>query len=83
MVPEPRSITGVLVMPISGVILKYSATPGTVVTPAAGLMRLLCQRGTALLPRLSSASKAYTLSCSVATNTTLCVPRLGMARFDT
>ena len=63
-------MTGVLVMPISGLIWSYSSTPGTVVTPAARFRKLACQRGGPLV----SASKAYTLSCSVATNTTLWVP---------
>ena len=58
-VPVAGSITGVLVSPISGAMFPELTSPlGTVVTPAAGLMKLVCQRGTALLPALSSASSA-------------------------
>ena len=65
-VPLPGSITGVPVIPISGWISQHSPVSvfGTVVMPAAGLMKLTCHSGAPLRP---SASKAYTLSCSVAT----------------
>jgi hypothetical protein len=61
-----RSITGEPVIPISGAMSQHSPVSfgGTVVTPAAGLMKLTCHSGVLCF---ASASKAYTLSCSVAT----------------
>src|SRR6516164_8816283 len=47
-----------------------AASPqGIAVTPAAGLIKLVCQTG---VVEAVSASQAYTLSCSVAINTKLC-----------
>ena len=65
-VPLPASITGVPVIPISGAMSQHSpvSPAATVVTPAAGLMKLTCHSGVLLRP---SASKAYTVSCAVAT----------------
>ena len=74
-------MTGVPVMPISGVMSQHSPVSlfGTVVTPAAGLMKLTFQIGDVLPP---SASNAYTLSCSVATYTTFRMPTLGTLTLD-
>ena len=59
MVDVAGSITGVLVMPTSGVISVVPTSPlGTVVIPAPELMKLVCHSGEALGPELSSASKA-------------------------
>src|SRR5438094_8058613 len=70
-------MTGVPVMPISGAISQHSPVSplGTVVTPAAGLMKLTFHSGALLRP---SASNAYTLSCSVATYTTFRMPTPGI-----
>jgi hypothetical protein len=79
-VPVLPSMTGVAVMPTSGTMSVVRVTAdGTVVMPADGLMKLSFQSGAPPV----SASKAYTLSCSVVTNTTLCVPLPGMGTFDT
>lgn len=66
------SITGVPVMPICGTrsVQAMSLMLSTVVTEG-GLMKLTCHSGFAWAPAALSASKAYTLSFSVATNTTL------------
>ena len=73
-VPALGSITGVPVMPICGTrsVHSMSLTLSTVVTDG-GLMKLTCHSGLALAPAALSASNAYTLSFSVATNTTLWV----------
>ena len=57
---------GVPVIPISGARTEQSVNDaeGTAVIPADGLRKLTCQSRPA-----PSASKAYTLSCSVATKT--------------
>src|SRR5204862_7224917 len=70
-------MTGEPVIPISGWMSQHSPVSplGTVVTPAAGLMKLTFQIGELLRP---SASKAYTLSCSVDTYTTLRTPTPGI-----
>ena len=75
-------MTGVPVIPISGWMSQHSPVSplGTVVTPAAGLMKLTFQIGELLRP---SASKAYTLSCSVDTYTTLRTPTPGMVTLAT
>ncbi len=66
--PLAGSITGVLVIPISGTIWsQLTSEAGTVVTPRAVSKKLTCQNGASFGPPLLSASKAYTLSCSVAT----------------
>lgn len=69
-VPVDESITGVLVIPNSGVMVEQSfpaaSAQGIAVTPPAGLMKLVCQTGVA---EAVSASQAYTELCSVATNT--------------
>ena len=58
-VPVEVSITGVPVIPISGTMsLHWMLEFGTVVTPAAGLIKLTCHRGDAFAPALLSASKA-------------------------
>ena len=45
--PVAGSMTGVLVMPISGVIAPvFTSELGMVVTPAAGLMKLIVNAGT-------------------------------------
>ena len=49
--------------------LPAASPQGIAVTPAAGLIKLVCQTG---VVEAVSASQAYTLSCSVATNTKLC-----------
>ena len=76
-VPVEESITGVLVIPNSGVMVEQSfpaaSAQGIAVIPAAGLIKLACHTG---VEETVSASQAYTLLCSVATNTRLwtCVP---------
>ena len=73
-VPVDESITGVLVMPNSGVIVAQFPCPeaasaqGIAVTPPAGLLKLTLHTG---VDEAVSASQAYTLLCSVATNTRL------------
>ena len=75
-VPVEESITGVLVIPNSGVMVAQSPWPdaasaqGIAVTPAAGLIKLTVHTG---VDDAVSASQAYTESCSVATNTRLCI----------
>ncbi|PYT16312.1 MAG: hypothetical protein DMG59_10845 [Acidobacteria bacterium] len=82
-VPLAGSITGVPVMPISGTIWPQPRSEaGTVVTPRLLSRKLTCHSGAAFGPALLSASKAYTLSCSVATKTTLWVAFPGIATFD-
>ncbi len=75
-VPLAGSMTGVPVIPNSGMISVPTSSEETVVAPAAAPCAVVSieanQSGFALVPPLLSASKAYTLSCSVATNTTLC-----------
>ncbi len=56
MVFETGSITGVLDTPMMPG--KKTSGPGTAVTPLEGDRKLTCHRGAALLPELSSASKA-------------------------
>jgi hypothetical protein len=75
-----RSITGVPVTPISGEMSQHSpvSADGTVVIPCPGLMNDTCQSGEVCIP---SASNANTLSCSVATYTTLRSPLPGMLTF--
>jgi hypothetical protein len=51
-------MTGVPMMPTSEKLAVSRSEPGTVVTPSAGLIRLVAQSGMALGPRLLSASKA-------------------------
>jgi hypothetical protein len=67
------SMTGVPVMPISGV---RSPQPLTLLDTAVAPLgsRLTCHSGAMAL--VASASNAYTLSFSVATNTTLCTAPL-------
>src|SRR4029077_14329406 len=70
-VPVFASITGVLVIPISGVAMSGQLTSamGTGVTPDD--RKLTVHNGVALVPLLLSASNTYTLSCWVTTYTTL------------
>ncbi len=81
------SMTGVLVIPTCG---TRSGQPMselllTVVAPAAApcavSIKFACHSGLAFAPVLLSASNAYTLSPSVATKRTLCVPLPGIGRF--
>src|SRR5271167_3331047 len=66
------SMTGVLEIPYSGTTSPQETSPlGTVFSPAP--ISETCHNGFPLAPALLSASNAYTLSCCVATNTTLCV----------
>ena len=65
---------------IGDVSVSPVSAAGTVVTPAVGLVKFTCHSGLLLLP---SASKAYTLSCSVATITMLWYPCPGMFTFST
>ena len=59
MVPVLVSITGVLVMPISGTMSVELTSPvGTVVIPAPGLRKLTCHNGAEFVPAPLSASKA-------------------------
>ena len=71
-VPVEASITGVLVIPNSGVMVEQSfaatSAHGIAVIPLAGLIKLACHTG---VDETVSASQAYTLLCSVATNTRL------------
>ena len=84
MVPVAGSMTGVLVIPTCGTRSEQpmSELLLTVVAPAAApcavSIRLACHSGLAFAPVLLSASNAYTLSPSVATKTTLCVPLPGI-----
>ena len=78
-----RPFTMSPVMPISGTIWPQPRSEaGTVVTPRLLSRKLTCHSGAAFGPALLSASKAYTLSCSVATKTTLWVAFPGIATFD-
>ena len=53
MVPVLVSITGVLVMPISGIMsLELTSPVGTVVIPAPGLRKLACHNGAEFVPEL-------------------------------
>jgi hypothetical protein len=70
-VPVLVSMTGVPVIPMTGVRSSQFTTPlGTAVAPLGS--RLTFHSGAMAL--VASASNAYTLSFSVAANTTLCVP---------
>ena len=64
--PRVRSMTGVEVMPISGTTCEQPR-PSLVVSPAPSTE-------TRQITAPVSASKPYTLSCSVATYKTLCEP---------
>ena len=79
MAPRPRSITGVDVMPISGVTCpqlrsSLGTSPGNCVD--------VVHKDWFVLPLMLSASNAKTQPCSVATYRTFFIPTPGMGTFE-